>query len=812
MGTRVILFRVACVWLNVCLATVGVMAQDAATTEQKLRFYEQRIRPLLAEHCYQCHGADEQESDLRLDSIASILKGGKSGAAVVPGRLQSSLLITAVEYQDAELKMPPESRLTPLQVADLTHWVKTLDPEVVGSAPSTRDLDLERGRKHWAFRPPSSPEVPSVQNPRWVSNPIDAFVLHKLEAAGLRPSDRVTRLALIRRATFDLTGLPPTPNEVDAFLSDVRPGAFPRLIDRLLASPAYGERWGRHWLDVARYADSNGLDENVAHGNAWRYRDYVVRAFNQDKPYDEFVVEQLAGDLIEHQTFQQRNQRYIATGFLVLGPKVLAEVDETKMEMDIIDEQLDTLGRSILGLTLGCARCHDHKFDPLGQDDYYALAGILKSTQTMETFKKVAKWHEHSLASEAQLEEDKALAESIQQQQESIKSVVLAAKKELDPPPAKSAKPDDLESRFPQPVKAELSALRKQLKQLEAQRVELPSAMGVRETKVVDVPIHIRGSHLTLGDVMPRRFPRVLSSVDSDAAPDLLIDQQGSGRLELARWITRPDHPLTARVMVNRIWRHHFGRGLAESTDNFGLQTSEPLHVNLLNWLAVRFVESGWSIKEMHRLIMTSSAYQLSGTHPTARERDPENRLFARYDVRRLEAEAIRDSILAASGTLDRTMTGSLLHVGNREYIFNHESKEATNYESQRRSIYLPVIRNHLYPVFQLFDYTDASVASGHRSSSILPTQALFMMNSPFVEQASSAFARQLISEFSDGTQRVQSVYLRAFSRPATDQEVERALSFVHRAQQLSDSAAELQAWKWLCQSMFAANEFIYIQ
>jgi hypothetical protein len=658
------------------------------------------------------------------------------------------------------------------------------------------------GVRHWAFDPPGDPPVPEVRDGAWPKSLIDRFILAGLEARGLRPAAPADRRTLIRRATFDLTGLPPTPEEIDAFLADPSPDAFAKVVDRLLASPAYGERWGRHWLDVARYADSNGLDENVSHGNAWRYRDYVVAAFNADKPYDQFLLEQIAGDLLPAADGATRHERLIATGFLALGPKVLAEPDEKKMEMDIVDEQVDTLGRAVLGLTLGCARCHDHKFDPVSMEDYYALAGIFVSTRTMESFKKIARWHENALATPEQIarkaEHDRRVAE-------------LEAKiKELD---AKGKDPEPGAAEPPPRTRAQ--QYREELAALEKAAPELPSAMGVAEAKATDSAVLRRGNPLTPGRAVPRRFPAVLAGEDQ---PPLPADH--SGRLELARWLTHPDHPLTSRVLVNRLWRWHFGQGLVRSVDNFGLLGKRPTHPELLDWLARRFVAGGWSVKALHRLVMLSATYQMSTAHdPAAAAADPDNRLLGHMNRRRLEAEAIRDSLLAVGGLLDRTAGGpALSHVKNREFLFDHTSKDKTAYDSRRRSLYLPVVRNHLYDVFQLFDATDATVASGDRATTTVPTQALFMMNSPLVAEASDHLATRLLARADlDDAGRVRLLYRTAYGRPPTAREAERAKDAVAgfdealRTAETDTGRRQARAWALFCHVILAANEFVTV-
>ncbi|TWU05237.1 Planctomycete cytochrome C [Symmachiella macrocystis] len=809
------------------LVSVGTAVLSADETPQKvnrpnaeqIRFFEKTIRPLLAKYCYECHGADVQESELRLDTLAGILTGGNAGASINPGKPKQSLLITAIGYRDNELQMPPDEKLSDRQIADLTRWVEMGAPHPDSGTvkvASRATLDIAKGRTHWAFQTPSKPNVPRGGPAESIENPIDAFVSEALAKKGLKPLGPADKRTLIRRATFDLIGLPPTPAEIDAFLADESDEAFRRVVDRLLDSPHYGERWGRHWLDIARYADSNGLDENVAHGNAWRYRDYVVQSLNNDKPYDEFVVEQLAGDQLDSGSdVSRRNDRLIATGFLALGPKVLAEVDESKMEMDIVDEQIDTIGRSLMGLTLGCARCHDHKFDPIGQDDYYGLAGIFKSTRTMESFKKVAKWQENLIALPEELARKEKHEQRISEKKSQIEDRIAKAKDKLAPPTGETV-PQDLEKRFPQETQDELKKLRDDLKSLEKSVPVLPTAMGVVDGDIADAAVHLRGSHLTLGDVVPRHFPRVLCS---DTPPSL--PSNSSGRLEYAHWLTTPDHPLTARVMVNRIWRWHFGKGLVSTVDNFGLQGQPPTHPKLLDWLAVRFVEEDWSIKAMHRLIMLSAAYQRSSGFDSHRAAvDPDNLLYWRFDVRRLEAETIRDALLATSGTLDRTLGGNLLAVKNRDYLFDHTSQDKSNYDIRRRSIYVPVIRNHLYDVFQLFDYTDASVLNGNRNTSTIAPQALFLMNSQLAIDLTTAMADRLLD--ADGTrkERVTQLFLEAYGRPPTEDELTRADLFLTQFMELTaqekssqdNVGGTQQAWQALCQSVISSSEFIYVR
>ena len=789
----------------------GAGAQEKPAAPEQIRFFETSIRPLLVDHCQKCHGPKKQRADLRLDSRARILKGGESGPAAIPGHPEKSLLIKVVRHLDDVPQMPEGKKLADREIADLVRWVQMglPYPEALAAPPADP-------KQWWAFQSPRPPEVPKTRSVDWPQTPLDHFILAKLEARGLKPAPPADRLTLLRRATFDLLGLPPTPEEIGAFVKDASPDAFAKVVERLLGSPHYGERWGRHWLDVARYADSNGLDENVAFGNAWRYRDYVVQAFNDDLPYDQFILEQLAGDLLESPDLSIRHRRLIATGFLALGPKVIAEVDEKKMEMDIVDEQIDTVGRAFLGLTLGCARCHDHKFDPISIADYYGLAGIFRSTKTMETFKKIARWHEHPLASADDPSVKAAHAAEVAKQKAAIDSLVQKATDELTPktsPEAGLSK--NAEALFSPETKAQLKQLRAGLAKLEKAGPAVPTAMGVGEGQVMDVPIHPRGNHLKTGKVVARHVPEVLAG----AHPPSFAPTK-SGRLELATWLTRPDHPLTSRVMVNRIWRWHFGTGIVRSPDNFGLLGDLPDDQVLLDWLATRFVEQRWSIKAMHRLIMLSSTYQMSAhADPKTRGADPENRLHGRANVRRLEAEAIRDALLAVGGALDRSPGGSMLHVKNREYFFDHTSKDTTNYDSRRRSLYLPVVRNNVYDVFQLFDFPDPAVPSGDRATTTVAPQALFLMNSDWTMKICAHLAASLLKNPGlDDPGRVRRLYLQAYGREASAAETARALALVRDIERALEKREpqrdrrRLLSWSSLCQMIMSANEFVYVQ
>ena len=626
----------------------------------------------------------------------------------------------------------------------------------------------------WALGPVVEGPLPAVAHEEWVIQPLDRFILAKIESAGQVPAVRADRRALVRRAYLDLHGLPPATEEQEAALLDNRPDAWARLIDRLLASPRYGERWGRHWLDIARYADSNGMDEDIAHPEAWRYRDYVIASFNEDKPFDQLIVEQLAGDLLPAENAAQKQTRLTGLGFLSVGPKMLACDDPDKMRRDIADEQIDTTGRAFLGMTLGCARCHDHKFDPISAKDYYGLAGIFMSTRTLTDYKVVAKIHEHDLTDPAVGEKHR----KIDQGQEQLKKKDLAA-----------AEKSRLEG--------EIAALQKDL----PPRVKV---LGVTESPTEDTPVHLRGNYLTLGDPVPRRLPLILAGENQPPMP-----KDHSGRLELARWIGSAGNPLTARVMANRVWRWHFGRGIVPTPDNFGKLGVPPTHPELLDHLATRLVAGGWSLKALHREIMLSATYQQSAAADRKlKQGDPENQLFARWQPRRVEAEVLRDSILAKSGRLDTTMGGSLLKMRANHYV---ERDQLPEYEkTPRRTVYLPVLRSSGYDGQNAFDFPDPAVIEGDRRSSTVAPQALYLMNSPLMHDSAAALAEWLLKSTPDTDTGGRTAWLirHLFGREATEAERARGTTF------LAGSAPDKEASSWaaMARVLFTCNEFLYIE
>lgn len=768
-------------WGGVLLSLGLALPAAAVSAEEDLAFFESKIRPLLAERCYECHSAraSKVKGGLLLDSREGVQKGGDSGPVLVQGEPGKSLLMKVLSYRDSDLQMPPEGKLADSEIALLREWIERGAPdprdEPVGSVAVEPGIDYEEGRKFWSFVPPVSHELPGVQAPEWPRKELDHFVLVRMEEAGLSPAPEAGRRTLVRRAYLDLHGLPPTTEQVQAFVHDDRPDAWKQLIDELLASPRYGERWGRHWLDVARYSDSNGMDEDIAHPEAWRYRDYVIRSFNEDKRFDEFIVEQLAGDLLPGDSLEQRRDQVAALGFLSVGPKMLACDDPDKMRRDIVDEQLDTTGRAFMGMTLGCARCHDHKFDPVSIEDYYGMAGIFLSTKTLTKYTVVAHYHLHDLTEPEVAARWKEIGE--------------LEKKKGD----KKTKEEEKKA-----LEGRIAELKK----------DLPSrhhVMGVTEDAVADTKVHLRGNYLTLGEEVPRRVLPVISGFDQPPMP-----AGQSGRLELARWMASPEHPLTARVIVNRLWRWHFGRGLVPTPDNFGVLGERPTHPELLDHLALKLIETGWSLKAMHREMMQSATYrQDSRSERTLRE-DPENKLFARWKPRRVEAEVVRDSILFKSNRLDLTVGGGTLRRKPTEYIDKGKMKEWI--KSPRRAVYLPVIRSAGYDELNAFDFADPSVANGNRKTSTVTQQALVLMNSPMVHESAVHLAGIMLEATQGASmgQRADWMVVHYYGRPARPEEMARITGSVESSQK--EGSEEVEAWASVARVLMASNEFLYME
>jgi len=870
-------------------------------TKAQLDFFEGKIRPIFANNCYKCHSPSNGApmAGLELDWKGGWQQGGSSGPAIIPGNPDKSLLILAVRYSDQELQMPPNNaRLSDDQVKDLVAWVRMGAPDPRATRPAGNTAKYGgSGKNHWAFKPLTKSVPPSVKNESWIKNDVDRFVLAKLEASGMTANEPADKRTLIRRAYYDLIGLPPTPQVVDAFIADSSPNAFEKVVDTLLASPRYGERWGRHWLDVARYSDTKGQfdrrrEETPYYPYAWTYRDYVIKAFNEDLPYDQFIREQLAADRIgDGQGAKKTPASLAAMGFLTLGDHFNGNMG------DIINDRIDVTTKAFLGLTVTCARCHDHKFDPIPTADYYSLYGIFANSiepndkpviappnadyaeyvvKRREMDERINAMRDQNVKDllgdyrqqgavyllattlpEAQRAAylrkngaDPAVlqnwvnitrgafragipifgvwaalarppAERFAQQapriltnlsdgdrREQIHPIVMKAFQGQSPrniadvagvyrklfartdpewETEMAAVLDAAQFRFlPRPAQNQYRQLRQQSDLLELVETGAPARAHVLVDgpKPVDYPILVRGQAETPGDIVPRRFLEVLSGSNRPRFRD------GSGRLELANAIASKTNPLTARVMVNRIWQHHCGDGFVSTPDDLGNQSSPPTHPELLDWLANRFMADGWSIKKLHKLILLSATWQQSArNNPQFAEKDPSNHLLWRANVRRLEFEPLRDSILIIGGTLDLTLGGhpvdlsggTRVQQGRGAAIVNNLARAGSQFSTvPRRSVYGYVDRGNLEEVLNTFDFATPGTATGKRYETIVPQQALFLMNSPLViEQVRNVVNREAFQDAASDEERIRFLYELYFQRPAADGEIRAGRDFV---------------------------------
>jgi hypothetical protein len=805
-----------------------------------IEFFESRIRPILVEHCYECHDgrASPLQGGLRLDTRAGIRQGGDSGQAVVPGNPDESLLMGALRHEDYE--MPPSGQLPDRVIADFEAWVRMGAPDPRREPRQPDAVDLEQGRQFWAFQTPRPVPAPHVERESWPRSDIDRFVLAGLEAAGLETVDDADRVTLIRRVTLDLTGLPPAAEEVDAFLGDHSPQAWQRVVDRLLQSREFGPRWGRHWLDVARYAESTGRTRNYPFPFAWRYRDYVIDAFNEDKPFDEFIIQQLAGDLVPYASEGERRENLIATGFLALGSHDLNERDSKVFRMDVVAEQIDTASRALLGLTVGCARCHDHKFDPIPTKDYYALAGIFRSTELLNGYgNRVGGNHQISADRLIQLDPGARAATgpaaapkpgALRQAKVRLgrlRAQVKSAERAVGNAQKDSSLRGPQRRRRLTELRTELAESKRRLRQAQqaarqqaAVKVEGPVCLGVRDgDRIVDCAVNIRGDAHRLGETVPRGF---LQGMGATRVSPLPSDR--SGRLELARWIASPDNPLTARVMVNRIWHHLFGQGLVRTVDNFGRMGARPTHPDLLDYLARQFVRQGWSVKQAIRAMVLSRTYQLgSDFHARNFAADGDNQWLWRMNRKRLEFEAIRDSILAVSGQLQLTRPEAS-PVAEWPLGEIRPARELHDLAaSTHRSVYLPIVRNALPEAMSDFDFPTPSEPRGARDVTTVPAQALFLLNSPLVIEAAGQCAKRLAEQkLPSHRKRAAWVYRLVLGRSPTDSESRRVVDFVRRERERPDvgTPAARRArtdgrpepardpWSDVCHALLASAEF----
>lgn len=927
-------------WILIALLCSHITGRAA---DSGVEFFEKKIRPILLDECYQCHSQDNKiKGDLRLDWKGGWLTGGKSGPPIIPGQVGKSLLIQAIRHTHSDLKMPPKKKLSQEQIINLERWVAMGAPDPRGSETNSNEqkkLNLEALRKFWSFQPIRKHKIPQPGNTDWPLNDIDRFILAEQERNEISPVEEAKAQTLLRRIHFDLTGLPPEPEKIDEFLqkhSKNSQSAITDLIDELLSSDDFGIRWGRHWLDVVRYADSTGGGRTALLDQAWRYRDYVVNSFNKDKPFNQFIKEQIAGDLIQGVTHEEQKESLIATGFLLLGPTNYELQDKTTLEMDIIDEQLDTIGKSFLGLTLGCARCHDHKFDPISSADYYGMAGILKSTKSV-IHSNVSTWNKRSLPLSAK---EKELADKLRQSIESKKKTINELKPQLEGTTPKSVnikslagividnadaikkgnwvkstsnngyvssnyihddkkdkgsksvtykvnikesgkyevrasytpgtnrekktpifvkhaegettvfinqtKDPSIDGAFislgsyqfnegtheaviisnkntsavviadaiqflnanePPTVKPQwaedqtklketIKKLEDELKGLQKKNPQNAKVIAVEDHKSPnDIHIAIRGNVHSKGAMTQRGFIEVISR-----GPKPTIEKSSSGRLQLADWIANKDNPLTARVFVNRVWSHLFHQGIVSSTDNFGHTGQSPANPKLLDHLASEFIEEKWSVKTLIKKIMLSRTYQLSSGSDSANYiKDPRNKSLWKQNRRRLEAEAIRDSILTISGELETTKGGPSIRPGTKtEYGYK--------FDTLRRSIYYPVLRNTLPEIMQVFDFADPNLVTGKRNVSSVPTQALFLMNNPFVHEQSKIAAKKLMTTtLKEDHEKIEFAYKTSLGRKPTSREIEIIYNFLRTQEK------PLTAWTHIFHGLFSSIDFRHV-
>lgn len=790
-------------WVLLSSASAQQAIQPAPVTPAGAEFFEKQIRPLLVKHCYECHGpeSDPPEGELRLDTRQGLLQGGKTGMVVVPREPEQSRLIVAVRYTDPLVQMPPDGKLSDREIDALVEWVRMGAPDPrtdAGPQPAASSASLsEERRKWWSFQPVRDPAVPQVRDESWSHNEIDRFILSKLETQGMQPAPLADKRTLIRRATFDLTGLPPTPEEVEAFIADGSPTAIACVIERLLASRQYGERWGRHWLDVVRYADTSGCNGDFPIPQAYLYRNYVIDSFNDDKPFDQFLREQIAGDLLPAESDEKRFEQIIATGYLAISRRFSSVAEEFHLTLD---DTIDNFGKAVLGLSVSCARCHEHKFDPIPQEDYYALHGIFESTRYAFP------------------------GTEIYRHQQDVTPLVPRERieRELRPFLDRMAELDADILRTYSPVETldagkEKDALKSRVKKLQTERDELlkklpdfPKAFAATESTPVNSHVQIKGDPKNPGKEVPRGFLQILGG------QTLPAEEAGSGRLQLAAWVTDPANPLTARVLVNRVWLHHFGQGIVRTPDDFGTRGAVPTYAELLDWLTTRFLESGWSIKSLHRRIMLSRAYQTACTeNEDYRRRDPQNELLWTFNRRRLSAEELRDAILAVSGALDRSPGGPHPFIPEIEWRYTQHKPFVDDFPSNRRSVYLMQQRIRQQPYLATFDGADTNAVTGLRKVSTTPQQALFMLNSQLVHEQAARLADRVARDAQTPDAAIDRALRLVLGHAASPDEIREALAYQRDVRAKLKSAGVDQpkqaAWQSYLRVLLTSNEFVFV-
>jgi Protein of unknown function (DUF1553)/Protein of unknown function (DUF1549)/Planctomycete cytochrome C len=792
---------------GVLLLTCGVAAAQSPTPDA-IEFFEKNVRPLLAARCYGCHSSklEKPMGGLTLDSKAGIVRGGKSGvSALIAGKPDDSLLIAAIRRTNKDLQMPPGKALEPNEIENLVAWVKMGAPdprtEPLGSnalpAPS---YDWEKAKQHWAFRALQHPTPPHVTAAEWNKSPIDQFIKAKLDEKKLTPQPRATKLALIRRVTYDLIGLPPSPEEIDAFIKDASANAFEKVVDRLLASQQYGERWGRHWLDVVRYADTAGDNADFPVPAMYRYRNLVIAAFNSDKPFDQFLRDQLAGDILAaNENLLTKNkeawqEKIIATSYLANARRFGSRAAEMHLT---IDDTIDNLGKGMLGLSVGCARCHDHKFDPIPTTDYYALYGIFKSTNLPHPGTEIYP-HTYGFAPLNPTEAGslKSFEKDLSGLDNRIEDMKAGRIKFATPEEKKKAEQENQDK----------------LRKLSGSYPNVPKAYAVSEGTPTNARVFIKGEPKTLGPEVQRGFLTILGG------QKLPPEEKGSGRLELGEWITDSKNPLTARVIVNRVWHWNFGRGIVATPDDFGARGEAPSHPELLDYLASRFIESGWSIKKLQKLILMSRTYQMASGDDTQNEvKDSKNAFLWRFNPQRLDAEEFRDSLLAIGGNLDLTPGGEQPFPPETQWRYSQHQPFYANYDTNQRSVYLMQQRIRRQPYLDVFDGPDPNAVSGARPVTTTALQALYTMNDPFFHTQADALAVRVGMQFNSDSDRLRYAYKLVYGRIPKPDELREAHQFLESARKslqgtgVADYQWNRQAWASLMRVLLASNEFVSI-
>lgn len=802
-----------------------LLLHAALVAQEPFHFFETKIRPVLVEHCYKCHSLESGKSkgDLRLDSREAIRKGGERGPGVVPGSPEKSVLLDAIFHREEDMEMPPKKQQLPKNILDdFVTWIEMGAPDPRNEAElKLAHQSKSKAQTSWSLLPPKISTFPKYEKHTWVRRPLDTYILKALHEKGLSPSPDAQPGVLLRRLYLDLIGLLPTPQQQVRFNEQIdRLGldaALENEVDQLLARPEYGEHWARHWLDVVRYAESTGKETNLTFPHAWRYRNYVIQTFNEDLPYDRFILEQLAGDLLPYKSPQQRARHLISTGLLAFGPKSLEENNTFQHLADLADEQLDTVMRAFTASSVACARCHDHKSDPYTMEDYYALAGIFASSQTFFgtsigpgntvggdylVLPKGPKYHISNASIPL-----KKLRQLKQERQTLLDKQIQNKNKQVQAFLGKSADTEMMSLQDALRTIWRLGAIEGQLKKVDEQGKALPLAMGVQDRKnVFDIPVLERGDITKAGDKVPRGFPKVIILDNSPTIP-----KGQSGRLQLAHWLTHPKHPLTSRVMVNRLWHHLFGRGLVKTVDNFGSSGEKPSHPELLDHLAIQFIESNWSIKNMIKSMVLSRTYrQESIRRPQAEQLDPDNTWLWRAPRRRMTAEMIRDSILQVSGELETGLQqgSTVSRMGEKNVslvgFMKHLPDDLDG--AKHRSVYLPIMRNQLPDILELFDFAEPSLVSGTRDSTNVPLQALFFLNSEFMQTQSENLAKRIQKDKASWEEQLALLYQSCYGREPNQKELNLAQKFFGKHKQ--DNAI----WDQYCHAILSTLEFRSIE